>query len=129
MSCTGTASIVITASPRRCASSLATGFPSITFPEPDSQPDNCRSLLAATIELGVTRSIAVPKSRQSPNFDELVAATRLQLSDMTAMHRAILCCLNDDEKDRKMILLDYAPNGPEAGLYGGTWTLTVQQEF
>lgn len=107
---------------------LANSYASTTFPDADAIA-GCSVLLAAQFEIGVLRPIILGNDRRNPTSDELVAATRVQLSDMTAMHRAIRCCVGGSEVDFVYALGDYTPEGPDGGLLGGSWTLTVQQSF
>lgn len=103
-------------------------FPSTNFPDPDQKAE-CSTLLAATIEVGVIRNVILGNDRRNPTVDELVAVTRAQVADMSAMHRAITCCVTKSNIDFVYVLNDYQPYGPEGGIVGGMWTVTVQQEF
>lgn len=104
-------------------------FPSTVFPEPDTDTAHCSTLLAAVIEVGVSRPVILGTDKRNPTLDELTWATRLQLSDMSAMRRAIRCCVAGSNVDFTYLMGDYAPDGPDGGLLGGTWTLTVQESF
>lgn len=108
---------------------LDSGYPSTVFPEPDTRAAGCSTLLAGVFEIGVLRPITLGSERKLPTLEELVAATRLQFSDMSAMKRAIACCINGIEADFVYVLGEYVPSGPEGGLLGGFWTVTIQQEF
>lgn len=105
---------------------LDTSFPSTTFPQPD-QLASCTTLMAAVLEVGVLRPVMLGTDRRAPSMDELVAATRLQLSDRTAMQKAIQCCVTGTDVDFVYLMGDYSPEGPQGGLVGGSWTLTIQQ--
>lgn len=107
---------------------LDQSYPSLNFPEPD-QTANCNTLLAAVIEVGVMRTVAVGSDRRAPSLDERTLDARRQFSDMSAMHRAISCCVGTSKLDFVYLLGDYQPFGPEGGISGGTWTMTLQQEF
>jgi hypothetical protein len=98
-----------------------------SFPEPDSV-GTCISLLGFEVEVGIVRCLPVADdSGNPPSVEDNLLATRNQLADMAAMHRAIRCCLGTG--DRNYVLGTYNPYGPLGGIVGGTWTFRIQQEF
>jgi hypothetical protein len=107
---------------------MVTSYASTTFPQQDELA-GCATLLAATFEVGVLRPAVLGTDRRPPTVADLVAETRLQFSDQSAMHRAIACCANSSSFDFVYALGDYTPDGPDGSLVGGSWTVTIQQEF
>lgn len=102
---------------------LITAYPATGVATPSEVPGNCNSGLAFEIEVGAVRCISVGEDDGSPpSAEELLAATDLQIRDMVAMHRAILCCDAINPKDS--LLNNYAPVGPTS-VVGGIWTISV----
>jgi hypothetical protein len=100
-------------------------FPSVIFPTP-AENTVCNTGLVASIEIGVLRCMQViEESGEAPSLDEQVRATRLQLADMQAMRRAVLCCDWRADSDLQLLLTSYTPVGPEGGCVGGTWSFMV----
>ena len=101
-------------------------FPSTIFPSP-ADTTQCSTGLAASIEIGVLRCMQVmEEGGEAPSLDEQVRATRLQMADMQAMRRAVMCCDWRADPDHKILLTTYVPVGPEGGCVGGTWTFMVE---
>lgn len=106
---------------------LVNEFASTNFPEPDVLAQ-CAMPMAFQIEVGVMRCIGVGDDAGNPlTMAEQLAATRLQLADMNAARVAIQCCVN--KMDLQYALGEYTPYGPDGGVVGGFWTVTVQQDF
>lgn len=103
---------------------LESVVPSAVFPNQSFELNNCGTTLAAEIEIGVLQCAPMPGADGSPP-DQLqkFESARLQLATMAAMRAAILCCADDDDLD--LILGDYEPQGPNGGLVGGVWNLSV----
>lgn len=99
---------------------LSSIFPSKSFPSPDTSTTNCPAPLAAIITVGVLRCYAVKAAGESPQ--EMLLYMDKQMADMAAMRRAIVCC-NGDFED--IVLGQYTPLGPQGGVYGGTWSLSI----
>lgn len=99
-------------------------FPSLEFPQP-SETAQCGAPLAMTLEVGVTRRYPRAEGRNLfPDPQEMFNASRLYLSDMQAMRRAIVCCMKT-ERDLQHVLGAYDPIPAGNGLSGGTWTFTI----
>lgn len=106
---------------------LLRAFPSANFPSQDSLA-SCVTLLAFELEVGVGRCLPVGDGQGNPPEDqETFQAARLQLADMAAMRRAILCCFAGSEIDH--VLGGYEPNLAMGGCLVSTWSVTVRQEF
>lgn len=106
---------------------LATAHPSTRFPNPDVSLEACYSTLAYPLEVGLYRKAPVAKTPMGarlvlPKADEHRNAARQQYKDLQAMHRAIQR-LREDVED--LVIGTYLPVGPEGGLVGGLWTLTI----
>lgn len=105
---------------------LVQAWPSTSFPAVDPGP-GCGAPLAFGLELGVAYCAPGPDEDGGP--PDLVAqfeATRLQVAAMNTMRRAIACCF-PNRRAADVVLATYAPMGPEGGVVGGAWTLTVAQ--
>lgn len=104
---------------------LDTGFPSVIFPSP-AETTVCNTGLVVGMEIGVLRCMqTMEEGGEAPSLDEQVRATRLQLADMQAMRRAVMCCDWRRDPDSQLLLSTYTPVGPEGGCVGGTWTFMV----
>jgi len=87
------------------------------FPFPVIDP-GCARPLAALIEVGALRCI--PTLADGAPLDEATMAevTALQMADMWALRRAVLCC-----GYRDLALNVYDPLGPQGGCIGGVWSV------
>lgn len=106
-------------------------FPSSAFPTPDEGGDPMvRAPLAMEVMVGVARPYPAPKDRnERADAQDYFDATRLYLSDMAAMRRAIECCFT--QAPGGPLPLDHAigqwtPMEPEFRASGGTWSFWVQ---
>ena len=97
-------------------------YPSKTFPSPVSDRDTCVAPLAALVTVGLLRCYAVKVNGES--YEDMLLWMDKQMADMAAMRRAIVCCGLSVED---ISLGVYTPIGPEGGVYGGTWTVTLGQ--
>jgi hypothetical protein len=85
---------------------------------------NCATPLAFQLEVGMSQCAPVlGEGGEVPGVDEQLDATRRQLASMSAMRRAIACCMSDDEVD--YVLGQYEPLPIMGGCLASTWTLTV----
>jgi len=98
-------------------------FPSKTFPSQDSNSGNCGSPLVASVTMGIMRCYAVKAVGES--VENMMLYMDKQMADMAAMRYAIECCAADDEL--QVSLGAYVPIGPEGGIYGGNWSLSIGQ--
>jgi hypothetical protein len=73
------------------------------------------------VELGIMRCLDVGDGTEPPSPAVLAAATVLQVADMMAMWRAIMCC----RQSKDWIVGQYVPNGPTGGLVGGTVPVAI----
>lgn len=96
-------------------------FPSTTFPEPSESASSCSAPLAASVTVGVIRCYQVKTSGESE--EDMRTYMDLQMADMAAMRRAILCCADIEGVD--VDLGTYSPIGPEGGIYGGMWSSVI----
>lgn len=95
-------------------------FPALGFGvEPEAGTQGCGTGLNAELVLGALRCYSV--TRDNPSPDQSLEYTRQMLADMNALRRAALCCAAIEDKE----LGEWTPIGPEGGVYGGVWTLTV----
>lgn len=109
---------------------LMSVFPSKIFPQPDRLSTGCMSPLAARIQVGVYRCVPVvanPNSQgkagaEPPTELQMMQATRVQMSDMAAIYRALVCC---SKQQKKFTVEQYTPVGPAGGCGGGQWSVVV----
>lgn len=103
---------------------LVTASPTVSFPSPDAGIDNCGYSLAYVVEMGMVGPAPILEDHLG-NFvlptdvEQFDAAMRVA-DELAMMHRAIKAA------DIPLLVLgDYSPQGPEGGVLGGTWTLTI----
>lgn len=87
------------------------------------QQNSCGSLLGLDIEIGVLRCYDTPADGSAPEGAALAASVALQNEGMMAIRRAIKCC--EALSDVDYILGLFTPDGPQGGLVGGAWSLSV----
>jgi hypothetical protein len=108
---------------------LTTAFPSTSFPNPDLSANNCRTIMAYPLELTLVRKAPSLTTRNGrpilPTAAEHEAATRRQVQDMEAMYLAMRK-LSKFVED--IVVGTYQPVGPDGGLVGGIWNLTIGTE-
>lgn len=103
---------------------LVSANPTAAFPTPDVSVNNCAYTLAFTVEVGMIGP--APQLDEAmgeyivPGDVEMFEASMRQLAEMQMIYDAIRSA-DIPEK----IVGDYAPQGPEGGVLGGTWTVTV----
>ena len=106
---------------------LLRAFPSQNFPAQDAAA-SCVTLLGFEVEVGVGRCLPTGDDNGNPPDDQEVFQTaRLQLADMAAMRRAIICCFGDT--DREYVMGNFEPSLGAGGCLISTWGLVVRQEF
>lgn len=108
---------------------LAGAYPSSLFPSIDEINATCQSPLAFQIEIGIARCISVGEATAiggytPPSLEEQIDAVRIQTADMSAMRRAISCCLTEKYEDLTYSLGAYTPLAG-GGCNGGSWFVTV----
>jgi hypothetical protein len=92
--------------------------PTSAFPAPDTSRLNCGSYIMAQLEIGVMRCFPAAREGIAPTEMEQWEQTRLQMADMAAMRRAVLCC---QRNGTEFALGQYTSVGPMGGWVGGTW--------
>lgn len=95
-------------------------FPYKNFPSPDIGDGRCDGFIAAAVTVGLMRCYAVKTNGESEA--DMIAYMDKQMADMAAMRRAIVCCAKEDFD---VSLGQYTPIGPEGGIYGGSWAVTL----
>ena len=105
---------------------LASMYPSSTFPAQDNAARGCLMPMAFQLEVGALYCAPVTEGRSNrpPSFGAMFDSTRLQMAAMSAMLRAIECCLGSS---KGVALGPYTPAGPEGGVVGGSWQVTVAE--
>ena len=102
---------------------LSMAYPAQAVGQPMAIPDNCGASIGLTLELGALRCIRIEASGDPLPAEEMLEATRLQTADMLALVRAVKCCAALD--GNQYILGQYTPIGPEGGVVGGVWSLSI----
>jgi hypothetical protein len=103
-------------------------FPSANFPAQDQVARGCLMPLAVQLEVGVLFCAPVSdrRSTKPPRLPAMFDSARMQMAAMAAMLRAIECCLGQD-RQKGVALGAYTPIGPEGGVVGGSWLITVAE--
>lgn len=101
--------------------------PSASFPTPDITVNNCASTLAFSVEMGVLRKAPIAESVLNadidlPSEEENTQSAQEQADDVERMYRAIQLAARDIDF---VVAGSYVPTGPDGGVVGGAWTLTV----
>jgi hypothetical protein len=103
---------------------IANAYPSQIIGAPSVVPGNCANALGLDVEVGIVRCIpGLDEDGTPPGEDALLASTLWQMEDANTMRRAIMCC----EGSRGFLLGPYAPIGPDGGLVGGSWLVSMQE--
>lgn len=103
-------------------------YPSAVFPAQDQSASGCLMPMAVQLEVGALYCAPVTQGRSNnpPGLSQVFDSTRTQMAAMAAMLRAIECCLG--AASRKGVSLGpYTPLGPDGGVVGGSWTVTVAE--
>ena len=105
---------------------LVSANPSVSFPLSDVTVTNCASTLAYPLEVGIMRPAPLAEmvgdELRLPTDAENAAAVEQQMLDLESMYIAIVGLGEDVEN---VLPGFYTPRGPEGGVVGGAWTLTV----
>jgi len=102
-------------------------FSSSQFPTPDEAP-SCVAVLAMPIEIGVARCYPHMDVKKRMDPQAMFEASRLYMSDMQAMRRAVKCCLADESFQGSYAMGTWEPLEAQGGVSGGTWTVTIRPE-
>lgn len=103
-------------------------YASTEFPDPDSSP-SCVAVLAMPIEVGVARCYPMTDPRKGGiDPQAMFEASRLYMSDLQAVRRAIRCCLADESFQGSYAMGTWEPIPANGGVSGGTWTVTIRPE-
>lgn len=108
---------------------LAGAYPSSLFPSLDEIGATCHSPIAYQVEIGIARcapvgSTSMVNAYTPPTLEQQLDAVRIQSADMSAMRRAIACCLTQNHEDLTYTMGAYTPlSGGDCN--GGTWLVTV----
>lgn len=105
---------------------LDSGFPSSTFPNPDTSPrGSCVSPLAYRFHVGAARcQPGLSPTGQPPTAGDMLVAAEQNIADMEAAYRAIQCCTGIPGKE--VLIGPWLPVGaPDGQCAGGYWPVTV----
>jgi len=110
---------------------LVDTFPSVSFPTPDQSVNNCGTLWAATLEIGIVRCKPLGTSTgirgyAPPSTTQLLDALRVQTADMRAMREAVQCCFATG--DTPYMIQQYQPGTPDGDCLGGIFNVIIGQE-
>lgn len=108
---------------------MTTAVPSSVFPNADASPMSCLTTLAYTFEVGVSRPSTyldfAAGEANLPSDEEQIASAHNQYADMMAIRAAVKRTRDDVDL---VVLGAYTPFGPDGGVVGGYWTVTVGME-
>lgn len=96
-------------------------YPSTTVGVADQRLANCSTGIGLDIEIGALRCIQINEDGETWTAEQLADASTAAMNDAIAIYRAMVCC--DHFPD--VIVGSWTPLGPEGGLVGGLWTLSV----
>lgn len=103
---------------------LLGAYPSAVIGEATNVPGNCGSMLGMDVEIGIIRCVqGMDEQGNPPSADALLESAMWQWEDMATIRRAVLCC--SGSKD--FLLGAYVPIGPQGGLVGGAWTVSMHE--
>lgn len=101
---------------------LVTAFNYTQFPIPNQRVGCDPGALGFNMEVGIGRCYPIPSDGSAPSAEQAAEGTRLQMADMAAIRRAIICCLGDDVE---YLFGQYTPFGPQGGIVGGSWQVGI----
>jgi hypothetical protein len=105
---------------------LESAWPSTSFPNPSASAA-CNAPLAFGLEVGLAYCApTLQEDGTPPAFAEQFNTTRVQLAAMAAIRRAVICCF-PATRAQDVILGLYVPMGPEGGVVGGSWSISVAE--
>lgn len=106
---------------------LVTAYPSMQqFPSQDAIA-TCATVLGFQVEVGVLRpGPMLDDEMNPPDSAAWNEAVQIQLSDMAAVRRAVACCFAGE--DTRYLMDAWLPTY-QGDILGGSWMLTIQQEF
>jgi hypothetical protein len=102
---------------------LVASYPSTIVGQQNNEVDNCGKGFGFDIEVGVLRCVNIPDEGEALDPDEMLVAANQQTDDMLSMQKAIMCC--DSLNNVDFTVGVYVPAGPDGGVLGGTWSLSV----
>lgn len=105
---------------------VTTAWPSASFPNATAQA-SCAAPLAFGVELGVLYCApGAAADGDPPGMSAQFDAVRLQLAAMNSIRRAVICCF-PGRRASDVVLGVYNPMGPEGGVVGGYWSISVAE--
>lgn len=103
---------------------LSSMYPATSVGVADISIGNCNKELGLELEVGIMRCFVLSDERGNPPSAEAIKeATSLQVLDAECMVRAVACCDAISRRDFRLSL--YQPLGPEGGVVGGIWSLSM----
>jgi hypothetical protein len=103
---------------------LASLYPASALGEPNEEARNCNGTHGFDIEIGVMRAVHWGgEDGEAPTAAELAEDTALLVEDAARVSKGVDCC--EALKDFTYRLGIYNPAGPQGGVAGGSWSLTV----
>lgn len=108
---------------------LANEYPSAKFPAPDIAPVRDRDLsYAVVVEVGMLRPAPVEREIGDevvlPSMEEEDQAAAMAVTDKAIVRQALLDYA--EGADVELVMGQFTPFGPEAGVVGGAVTATIQ---
>lgn len=102
---------------------LINAYPSNDIGVALTTPGNCAGTgFGYDLEVGILRGIRIEENGGALPAEEMLSAVQLQVADMLTMQQALECCALDN---KDFVIGQYLPIGPEGGLVGGTWTISI----
>lgn len=108
---------------------LVSANPTVAFPAQDLTVNNCTSSMAYPVEMGLVRPGPIPYNfgtdMDLPDDAEQLESALRVVEDMELMRRAIV---RASASIPQLLLGAWNPQGPDGGIVGGVWDLTVGDE-
>lgn len=104
---------------------LVNMYPSTSVGIADVTVGNCSKELGLDVEVGIMRCYQSARDERGnpPTLAYVAEATAQQVLDAEVMYKAISCC--DDISSHDLVVGTYQPLGPEGGVVGGFWMLSM----
>lgn len=102
-------------------------LPTVSFPIPDEGESSCSTSRMMTVSIGVARCMPRPSDTRGVVADaqDVFDSIRLQMSDMEAVRRGVLCSYVNEDEDFLASLESWTPIQDTASTVGGVWQVWI----
>lgn len=89
--------------------------------------NRCMTYQTADVEVGLVRCVStIDDAGNAPSPEQQTWETLQMVKDMQELRNSLLCCVPEVKRVLGSSLNQWAPQGPEGGCAGGTWSLTLR---